>query len=69
MRLKYGKKQAWAFRTRNELAAWYANILRYAGDVDVSELNMEIEKRWSRSGLTYIKTKAWKIYDTKSRRI
>lgn len=51
-------------RTRDEAAEVYADALRKIPLDDIekwSALNARILARWSRSGLIYIKTKAWKI--------
>ena len=55
-------------KNRIRAARAYANVIfisQKTGEMDVADLNAAIEKRWSRSGLEFIKTKAWKIYQNK----
>ena len=49
--------------TRNEMAWVYAGIIANDGeykDYPIANLNEKIIKKWSKSGLEYIKEKAWK---------
>ena len=49
--------------TRNEMAWVYAGIISTDGeykDYPTEKLNCKIIERWSKSGLEYIKGKAWK---------
>jgi len=48
--------------TRDEMAYVYAGLIA-GGEFPFAELNTRIMNRWSRSGLVYIKNKAWKILD------
>ena len=53
-------KEVWGFRTRDEVAAWYADIIRFAPlEFRAQRINAAIVKRWSVSALLYIKRKAW----------
>lgn len=58
-------KEIGVCRTRNDAAAIYAKALRlWAGSYYVGAwegLNKAILDRWSRSGLIFIKEKAWKL--------
>lgn len=52
--------------TRAECAVDYAKVIRRAnaeGEFDVAKLNDAIIIRWSRSGLDFIKKRAWQIVD------
>ena len=47
--------------TRDEMAWVYAGVVsRVRGDYPINLLNEKIIKKWSKSGLIYIKEKAWK---------
>jgi len=51
------------FANRNEVADAYAQMLRQNGASwdGYKPVNEAILRRWSPSGLAYIKTRAWKI--------
>jgi len=50
------------FKNRDEMAVEYARIMREQGlQHAYLPLNLAIMDRWSKSGLEYIKTKAWKL--------
>ena len=44
---------------RDEIAAWYAAVIRYQPDADWPALNRAVLRRYKPSGLEYIKRKAW----------
>lgn len=50
---------------RNNIAKTYALTLKSSVPVDWRKVNQTIVDRWSRSGLEYIKKKAWKIIEGK----
>jgi hypothetical protein len=51
------------FASRDELAYEYARLIEHRAPTDGMwpVLNLAIMDRWSRSGLTYIKRKAWSL--------
>ena len=51
--------------TRNSVALTYAFCLRQREEVDFGIVNRAILERWSRSGLEYIKKKAWNLVEGK----
>ena len=48
--------------TRDSLALSYAMAMASSYPTNYERVNRAIIKRWSRSGLDYIKTRAWKIF-------
>jgi len=48
--------------TRDNMAYLYAGLI-VSGQMNEEELNKIIMDKWSRSGLLYIKTKAWKTIE------
>ena len=48
--------------TRDNMAYVYAGLISIL-DYPFDKLNAIIIKKWSKSGLVYIKTKAWKILE------
>lgn len=55
-------------KTRTEAAKRYAEVILVAhmtGDYDVGNLNQNIVKRWSQSGLKYIKRLAWNMVEAR----
>lgn len=48
-------------KVREDAALVYAQALHSRDPIDWPSLNRAILKRWSRSGLAYIKARAWKI--------
>ena len=50
--------------TRKDMALTYALGLRDFPGVDWAAINAAILKRWSKSGLIWIKTQAWKLYES-----
>ena len=46
--------------TRDEMAEYYREFLEDL-DVDWSAVNTAIMQRWSRTGLSYIKRRAWGV--------
>lgn len=56
------------FKNRDEVAVEYARLIRARPATPPStwvNLNAAIIDRWSRSGLLYIKRKAWKIVEAR----
>lgn len=51
---------------RNDVVPYYVDLLKSKHKQDFAIINWAIIKRWSKSGLLYIKTKAWKIVDPNS---
>ncbi len=51
--------------TRNIVALAYAHALRSYDNTDYRQVNEAILARWSLNALNYIKTRAWKIVETK----
>ena len=48
---------------RDNIALTYAFCISSSEKVDFGKINRAIIARWSRSALTYIKHKAWKIVE------
>lgn len=48
---------------RDDIAAKYALALAQADPVEWAAVNLAIKERWSKSGLIYIKERAWKLYE------
>jgi len=51
--------------TRDCIAATYAFCITTCEDIDIGKINRAIVERWSKSGLNYIKTEAWKLMEGK----
>ena len=51
--------------TRDDIALQYAECIRKQVDMDATNINKAIIRRWSKSGLEHIKNLAWKIAEGK----
>lgn len=55
--------------TRDDAAYMYAFLIKHHQcDCDWPRINRAIAKRWSRDGLEYIKSKAWKMMENETDR-
>jgi len=52
---------------RNNIALTYYLCMASSEEVDWGKINKAIMERWSRSGLNYIKTEAWKWHEKKNK--
>ena len=50
-------------KKRDDIAMAYARELHGESLVDWPAVNAAVIERWSRSGLSYIKKRAWRIYE------
>ena len=52
---------------RNDIAVTYAFCISSSENPNFGKINRAIVQRWSRSGLDYIKRKAWKLIEEAQR--
>lgn len=50
--------------TRDDIVPLYAHVIFWKEYFDVVKINKAIMDKWSKSGLIYIKEKAWKKLDS-----
>ncbi len=50
--------------TRDDIVPFYAQVIYWKDCFDVVKVNKAIMDKWSKSGLIYIKQRAWKELDS-----